>query len=107
MEVEKIILYRKLNPDGTIRIYRKDDLVLYRDKVFKLDIAQTNSGKLDLTPPAINSLYWTEMDVPNRFLISESTPIGIKFLGDRWHKPSTNITYTYIKVQDKYNWVAA
>ena len=101
MEIDKIKQYKKLDHRGVPYKYYVNDVVLYRDRLFTLVLLAPLK-----TPPTKKSIYWKELLLPNRTISSTSKPVGIKFLGDNWFNPITNLTYTYTKNNGQYLWLS-
>jgi hypothetical protein len=102
-------LYKKYTVDGNLSIFKKNQYVVYEDKVFKFiyPISDLSKFNWSVVPEPKNSQYWKEESVENVYSESSSSPSGIKLLGDRWKNTETNQVYTWIKSGINYIWISS
>ncbi len=104
MNREFLSLYKKYTPDGAPSQFYKNQLVLHEDQVYKFIHPASNLKWENIPEPGKNSLFWVKENIPPVFFKGESSPQGLKVLGDKWQNSKTNRTYTWIKSGTKYVW---
>ena len=102
LDLTKISYFKRYETDGFVKMYSKDSIVIYQDKLF---YAVTSTNGEDV--PSMQSTTWKEfLDYTFKFTIRESEPDGVKVLGDRWYNPITTMIYTYTKNNEQYVWLS-
>jgi len=95
--------FKKVDHDGKLIQYLKNEIVAYRDKLY---YALKDTSSLD--EPFEKSTAWNELrNIPNRKIYSTNKPTGYLRSGDMWYNSTTGKTYFFRNINDYPFWVSS
>lgn len=102
IDFSKVKYFKKIDHDGNIIKYSKDEIVAYRDKLYyAMNIVSSTQE------PFENSKIWKELrNVPNRKIVSTTKPTGYLRSGDQWYNPTTNKSYRFQNIKNYHYWIS-
>jgi hypothetical protein len=95
--------FKKIDHNGKIIQYLKNEIVAYRDRLY-----YATEDVSSLYEPFEKSAVWNELkNIPNRKISSISRPTGYFRSGDIWHNPTTGKTYMFQNINNYPFWISS
>jgi len=102
IDVSEILYFKRYDINGDYTKYNQNTAILYNDTLYYSNTTTTGQNL-----PHDKSSVWKRLEnVPNLYNESTTEPYGSKRSGDKWFNPSTNITYSYTKINNVYQWIS-
>ena len=102
IDFSKIKYFKKIDHDGKIIQYLKNEIVAYNDRLYYASEDVSSSYE-----PFEKSAVWNELrNIPNRRVQSMTKPTGYLRSGDRWFNTITNKEYVFQNIKNNPHWIS-